>query len=43
SADLVIWQASNYMNIPYHYGVNHLHQVMKNGTIVVNREGAILG
>ncbi|MGG3031363.1 imidazolonepropionase [Bacillus stercoris] len=43
SADLVIWQASNYMYIPYHYGVNHVHQVMKNGTIVVNREGAILG
>ncbi|WP_416655039.1 imidazolonepropionase [Bacillus amyloliquefaciens] len=42
-ADIVIWEAPNYMYIPYHYGVNHVHRVIKNGKTVVSREGAALG
>ncbi|MBO8172271.1 MAG: imidazolonepropionase [Bacillaceae bacterium] len=30
-ADLVVWDAPNYLYIPYHYGVNHVHSVFKNG------------
>ncbi|WP_010171034.1 imidazolonepropionase [Bacillus coahuilensis] len=30
-ADVVIWNAPNYMYIPYHYGVNHAHTVFKHG------------
>ncbi|KGX84888.1 imidazolonepropionase [Pontibacillus marinus] len=37
SADLVIWDAPNYMYIPYHYGVNHTSLVMKNGKTVWER------
>ncbi|MCY8932050.1 imidazolonepropionase [Bacillus atrophaeus] len=43
TADLVIWEAPNYMYIPYHYGVNHVHQVIKDGKLVISREGAVLG
>ncbi|RAP13144.1 imidazolonepropionase [Bacillus velezensis] len=43
AADIVIWEAPNYMYIPYHYGVNHVHRVIKNGKTVVSREGAALG
>ncbi|MBT2574914.1 imidazolonepropionase [Bacillus sp. ISL-51] len=43
SADLVIWEAPNYMYIPYHYGVNHVYRVIKDGKTVVTREGAVLG
>lgn len=42
-ADIVIWEAPNYMYIPYHYGVNHVHRVIKNGKTAVSREGAALG
>lgn len=42
-ADIVIWEAPNYMYIPYHYGVNHVHRVIKNGKTVISREGAALG
>lgn len=31
TADLVIWDAPNYLYIPYHYGVNHTNMVMKSG------------
>lgn len=34
-ADLVLWDAPNYMYIPYHYGVNHVHSVIKAGQLVV--------
>ncbi len=37
-ADIVIWDAPNYMYIPYHYGVNHVHSVIKKGKIVVEKE-----
>ncbi|MFC0524389.1 imidazolonepropionase [Pontibacillus salicampi] len=37
-ADLVIWEAPNYHYIPYHYGVNHTHIVMKSGQILWERK-----
>jgi imidazolonepropionase len=36
-ADLVLWDASNYFYVPYHYGVNHTNTVWKNGKIVYAR------
>lgn len=36
-ADVVIWDASNYLYIPYHYGVNHVNKVIKNGNVVAER------
>ena len=33
-ADLVIWNVQNYKEIPYHYGVNLVDQVIKNGKII---------
>ncbi|MBS2772091.1 imidazolonepropionase [Anoxybacillus rupiensis] len=36
-ADLVIWDASNYAYVPYHYGVNHVHMVLKAGRVVAER------
>jgi imidazolonepropionase len=32
-ADLVIWNVQNYKEIPYHFGVNLVEQVIKNGTV----------
>lgn len=37
-ADIVIWDAPNYMYIPYHYGVNHANTVIKNGKVLYKRE-----
>lgn len=34
NADVVIWDVPNYYYIPYHYGVNHVNTVFKNGRIV---------
>jgi len=39
SADLVIWDAPNYHYIPYHYGINHVNTVLKDGKIVFQRGG----
>lgn len=36
-ADLVIWDAPNYLYVPYHYGVNHVHSVFKSGKKVYKR------
>lgn len=36
-ADIVIWDAPNYLYIPYHYGVNHVNTVFKNGEKVFER------
>ncbi|HET7579214.1 MAG TPA: imidazolonepropionase [Bacillales bacterium] len=36
-ADLVIWDAPNYLYIPYHYGVNHVNTVFKGGKKVFKR------
>jgi imidazolonepropionase len=33
-ADLVIWNVKNYKEIPYHYGVNLVDQVIKEGKII---------
>ncbi|MFC4558152.1 imidazolonepropionase [Virgibacillus kekensis] len=37
AADIVIWDAPNYMYIPYHYGVNHANTVLKNGEVIYRR------
>jgi imidazolonepropionase len=34
NADLVLWDVPNYKYVPYHYGVNHVNQVWKNGKAV---------
>ena len=36
-ADMVIWDAPNYAYVPYHYGVNHVNTVLKDGKVVVER------
>lgn len=36
-ADIVIWDAPNYFYLPYHYGVNHVNTVIKNGKVVSKR------
>ena len=36
-ADLLIFDAPNYKQIMYHYGVNHLSVVIKNGLVVVEK------
>ncbi|PAV31445.1 imidazolonepropionase [Virgibacillus profundi] len=38
NADIVIWDAPNYMYIPYHYGVNHVNTVIKNGSVLFERQ-----
>ncbi|MGX1983983.1 imidazolonepropionase [Thermolongibacillus altinsuensis] len=38
-ADIVIWDAPNYAYVPYHYGVNHVHMVLKEGKVVVKKGG----
>ncbi|WP_229740623.1 imidazolonepropionase [Ornithinibacillus halotolerans] len=37
-ADIVIWDAPNYLYIPYHYGVNHANTVIKNGKVIYERQ-----
>lgn len=37
-ADIVIWDAPNHMYIPYHYGVNHVNTVIKNGVVLYERQ-----
>jgi imidazolonepropionase len=39
-ADLIILNASDYRDIPYHFGWNHVHLTMKRGTIIY-KEGAV--
>ena len=36
-ADLVIWEVKNYKEIPYHYGVNLVEKVIKNGRVWICR------
>ena len=36
-ADFVIWDIPHYRYLPYHFGVNLVEMVIKNGTVVVNR------
>ncbi len=33
-ADIVIWDVKNYKELPYHYGVNLVDKVIKNGEII---------
>lgn len=33
-ADIVIWNVENYKEIPYHYGVNLVDKVIKNGEVI---------
>jgi imidazolonepropionase len=35
--DLTIFNVPNYHHIPYHFGINHVNTVLKNGEIVINR------
>ena len=39
-ADLIILNASDYRDIPYHFGWNQVHLTMKRG-ITIYREGAV--
>ncbi|HFE64957.1 MAG TPA: imidazolonepropionase, partial [Caldithrix sp.] len=34
-ADIVLMDVPNYRFVPYHYGMNHVKMVMKNGVVVV--------
>jgi imidazolonepropionase len=34
NADLILWDVENYKIIPYNYGVNLVHQVIKDGKVV---------
>lgn len=36
-ADLVVWDAPNYMYMSYHYGVNHVNKVYKAGQLMYTR------
>jgi imidazolonepropionase len=37
-ADLVVWNAENYLYVPYHYGVSHTQTVYKKGQLVYDKE-----
>ena len=37
-ADIIILDVPNYQQIPYHFGVNHVEKVIKDGVIVVGGE-----
>jgi imidazolonepropionase len=37
-ADLVLWDVPNYHYVPYHYGVNHVNTVWKEGKAVYGKE-----
>ena len=34
-ADIIILDVPNYQHIPYHFGVNHVETVIKDGVIVI--------
>jgi imidazolonepropionase len=36
-ADIIIWDMKDYRELPYHYGVNLVKTVVKNGKVVVKR------
>jgi len=40
-ADLIICSIPNYLHLIYHWGINHVHTVVKNGKVVV-KEGRIV-
>ncbi len=39
NADIVIWDATNFRQLPYFYGINQVEKTIKNGRIVWNKEG----
>ncbi|REH93240.1 imidazolonepropionase [Staphylococcus felis] len=41
-ANIVIWHSPNHEYIPYHYGINHVEKVIKDGQLYVNRDLSIL-
>ncbi|UXR87289.1 imidazolonepropionase [Staphylococcus felis] len=41
-ANIAIWHAPNHEYIPYHYGINHVEKVIKDGQLYVNRDLSIL-
>lgn len=40
-ADLVIWDVANYKHLPYHFGVNLVHMVIKGGKVVYESDGRV--
>jgi len=38
-ADMVIWEAGNYRQLPYFYGINQVEKTIKKGRIVRDKEG----
>lgn len=36
-ADIVLWDMTDYRELPYHYGVNLVHKVIKKGKVVVGK------
>ena len=36
-ADIIVLDVPNFQHIPYHFGINHVEKVIKNGKIVVDR------
>jgi imidazolonepropionase len=36
-ADIIVCNVPNYHHIPYHFGINHVQMVIKNGKIVVDK------
>jgi imidazolonepropionase len=39
-ADMLMFDTPNYHRILYHYGVNHLNMVVKNGLVVMEKRYA---
>jgi imidazolonepropionase len=37
-ADIVLWEMNDYREMPYHYAVNLVKAVVKNGKLVVGRK-----
>ncbi|MDP4460943.1 imidazolonepropionase [Staphylococcus hyicus] len=40
-ANIVIWHAPNHEYIPYHYGINHVETVIKDGKVIIHHDLAI--
>ncbi|NJH85592.1 imidazolonepropionase [Staphylococcus agnetis] len=40
-ANIVIWHAPNHEYIPYHYGINHVEKVIKDGKVIINHDIAL--
>ncbi|MBC6947533.1 hypothetical protein DWB58_06305, partial [candidate division KSB1 bacterium] len=40
-ADAVLWDADSVNEIPYHFGINLVHAVIKKGRVVVERHAPL--